>query len=51
MILELKKWPPGGAGILLSLKTRNVRYFLGDFDEFSPNFRWFLDFQAHTLAP
>ena len=21
MILEVKKWPPGGAGILLTLKT------------------------------
>ena len=39
MILEVKKWPPGGAGILLSLKTRNFRYFLVDFDEFSPNFQ------------
>ena len=43
MILEVKKWPPGGAGILLTLKTWNFRYFLVDFDEFSPNFRWFLD--------
>ena len=38
MILEVKKWPPGGAGILLSLKTRNFRYFLVDFDEFLPIF-------------
>jgi len=35
MILEVKKWPPGGAGIVL---TRNFRYFLVDFDEFTPNF-------------
>ena len=34
MILEVKKWPPGGAGIVLSLKTWNFRYFLVDFDEF-----------------
>ena len=42
MILEVKKWPPGGAGILLSLKTWNFRYFLVHFDEFLPNFWWFL---------
>ena len=41
MILEVKKWPPGGAGILLSLKTWNFRYFLVDFDEFLPIFWWF----------
>ena len=42
MILEVKKWPPGGAGIVLRLKTWNFRYFLVYFDEFLPNFRWFL---------
>ena len=39
MILKVNKWPPGGAGIVLRLKTRNFRYFLVNFDEFWPNFR------------
>jgi hypothetical protein len=34
MILKVNKWPPGGAGIVLRLKTRNFRYFLVNFDEF-----------------
>lgn len=39
MILKVNKWPPGGAGIVLRLKTRIFRYFLVNFDDFLPNFR------------
>ena len=49
MILEVKKWPPGGAGIVLRLKTWNFRYFLVYFDEFLPNFRWFLPIFCWSL--
>ena len=34
MILEVNKWPPGGAGVVLSLKPWNFHQFLMDFDEF-----------------
>jgi len=38
MILKVNKWPPGGAGIVLRLKTRNFRYFLVNFDDFFAEF-------------
>ena len=55
MILEVKKWPPGGTGIVLSLETWSFNQFLMVFHEFWTISRWFLmNFGiscAHTLAP
>ena len=50
MILKVNKWPPGGAGIVLRLKTPNFRYFLVNFDDFLPNFRWFLEISCAHLG-
>ena len=50
MILAINKWPPGGAGVVLTSKTWNFHKFSVDFGDFWTIFRWILEFWAHTLA-
>ena len=50
MILAINKWPPGGAGVVLTSKTWNFHKFSMDFGDFWTIFRWILEFWAHTLA-
>ena len=45
MILEVNKWPPGGAGVVLSWNTWNCHQFLMNFRQFFDdfwNFMWTL---------